>query len=307
MTQKHKQSLLLAVIDIGSNSVRMVIYDMSSRRPAVLRQKKVRCGLAKGLRNDHLHLNPRSVALTLKTLASFRTILDKNDVRSVCAIATAASRLVKKTPQGKTFHHRAEKALGHKISIISGKREAELGAKGVRVGWPHATGICGDFGGGSLELAQLKNGRIVHAVSLPLGSLTLMAEAEAKPMEAVSYLRQRLKQVNWLHHKKPVFYPIGGSWRTVARVLRKQQGATSPLVHGYTVTAAKVAPAIKIMAANDASAFKKMGRKIRRRAKLIPVAAMVLSELITLIQPYRIIFSSYGIREGIFSEHRMVG
>jgi len=307
MTQKQKTPHSFAVVDIGSNSVRLVIYNAAALRPEVIRQKKARCGLAKGLRHDHLRLDASAIMRTLKVLAGFKKILVREKVKEVYAIATAAMRQVRHTPQGKSFHRRAEMSLGYKIKIVSGKREAALGAKGVCVSWPYATGVCGDLGGGSLELAQLKNGRVVHVTSLPLGNLTLAAEAGADPMEAAYILHQRLKRIKWLRRGEPVFYPIGGSWRAVARVLRKQKSPKSPFVHGHTVAAARAAPAIKIMAASNASAFKKMGRKIRRRAASLPMAAMVLSELIAVIQPWLITFSSYGVREGILSEYQKAG
>ncbi len=304
MTPPQKPSRPFAVVDIGSNSVRLVVFDVSARKPEVLWQKKVRCGLARGLRHDCLSLDPRAAALTLKTLARFRVLLKKKNIEDVCAVGTAALRLVRRTPRGKAFRRRAEAALGNKIAVISGKREAALGAKGVCLAWPKATGICGDLGGGSLELSLVKKGRIVRVASLPLGILTLMAEANADPAKASLLLRSRLKKLAWLAENSSVLYLVGGSWRTVARVMRKKSHNPPGPVHGYAVPAATAAPALKAMAQAKSAAFRAMGRKIRRRAKYIPIAAMALGALLALMQPRRIVFSSFGLREGILREKR---
>jgi len=300
MSKRKKTAAPVGVVDIGSNSVRLVVYDLSAAKPKMTMQAKANCGLAKGMRHDHRRLNPDGVKKALRTLRRFRALLDKHQVEKVAAIGTAAMRQTRHTPQGRKFHAQAERALGHKISVVSGPREARLGAQGVTNSWPKANGICGDFGGGSLELTRVVNGENRQAVSLPLGSLTLLTETGGDRQAAAALIRRRLRRLSWLQDNGETFYTIGGSWRTLAHVLRGH-GKAQPM-HGHKLAAPKARPKLKKLAAAPVARFSKMGKKIRHRASMLPVAALVLSELMDIIQPQRIVFSGHGVREGIVAE-----
>ena len=300
MSKRKKTAAPVGVVDIGSNSVRLVVYDLSAAKLKATMQAKTNCGLAKGMRHDHRRLNVAGVKKALRTLRRFRSLLRKHKVEKVVAIGTAAMRRTRNTPQGRKFHAQAEAALGHKISIVSGPREARLGAEGVLNSWPEANGICGDFGGGSLELTRVVNGKSRQAVSLPLGSLTLLTETGGDREAAAALIRRRLHKLSWLQDDGQTFYTIGGSWRTLAHVLRGH-GKAQPM-HGHKLAAPKARPALKKLAAAPVSHFRKMGKKISHRAPMLPVAALVLSELMDIIQPQRLVFSGHGVREGLAAE-----
>src|SRR5262249_1873099 len=131
-----KTERLIGVVDIGSNSVRLVIYRIERGAPVAVKDKKAACKLADGMHHLHPELNARGVEKTLKALKSFRALLAKHKVTQVLAIGTAAMRAVADTPKGKAFHRKAELALGHAISVISGREEAQLTAHGVMAALP---------------------------------------------------------------------------------------------------------------------------------------------------------------------------
>jgi len=290
----------IAVIDIGSNSVRMVIYRVTGRKHEPIHEKKATCSLARRMTQDRPLLDREGMALALKTLSKFGRILRKRKVTKILAIGTAAMRMVAHTRAGKKFHRRAEKALGHKIAVISGRKEARLTAIGVMSALPKAVGICGDLGGGSLELASIVKGHVGHTVTLALGSLTLVTESQNDPFKAQALMHARLNHINWLSKgKNRTFYPIGGSWRAVGRIMLKMLHKTPRHIQGFTVKASIARKCARLIEQKKPAAFRKMQKKIRRRADVIPYAAAVLAELIDRIQPSRITFSAHGVREGL--------
>jgi len=294
----------IAVIDIGSNSVRLVIYRIAKGRHKPVYEKKATCGLARGMMHDNPRLNREGILIALKTLRIFGRILKKRKPKKVLAIGTAAMRAVIATRKGRAFHRKAERALGHKIAIISGRKEARLTAYGVMAGLPKAAGVCGDLGGGSLELASIYRNHVRHTVTLPLGSLTLVSESGGDPLRAEEIMHMRLNHVKWLGRMKgKTFYPIGGSWRAVARVMMKKQSRNKlGPVHGFTIKAARAYKYAEAMARQKPAKFRKMHKKIRHRAGVIPYAAAVLAEIIIRMRPARITFSGRGVREGMVQD-----
>jgi len=286
----------IAVIDIGSNSVRLVIY----RGFNPVYEKKTHCRLARNMTHDKPKLEKKNMDMTINTLHKFGRIIRKRKIKKIIAVGTAAMRAVIHTKQGRKFHKRAQNALGYKITVISGRLEARLTALGVMSEIPKATGICGDLGGGSLELASITRGKVGHTVTLALGSLTLINESKGNPIKAEMLMHARLNPAKWLsRHHGCVFYPIGGSWRAVGRIMRKMLHMPPRRIQGFTLRADIARRCARIIERQKSSAFKKMPRKIRQRADVIPYAAAVLVELIERIQPAKITFSAHGLREGL--------
>ncbi|HUY67773.1 MAG TPA: hypothetical protein VMV79_00545, partial [Alphaproteobacteria bacterium] len=291
---------------IGSNSVRLVIYRLGKRGHDIIEEKKAVCGLARGMGHDRPYLDAKGMAKTLKALRKFRRVIAQCQPRTVLAIGTAAMRAVERTKQGRAFHKKAERALGAKIAVISGIKEARLTAKGVMASLPRAKGICGDLGGGSLELAAIRRGRIGHTATLPLGSLTLIHETGGDALEAEAIMRARLGGLPWLgRHKGGTFYPIGGSWRAVARVMMSIRHRKPRSVHGYAISATAARKLAAFIAGQKPAAFRAMQKKVRQRADVVPFAAAVLVEIIARMRPARIVFSGHGVREGLVREYRV--
>ncbi len=293
----------IAVIDIGSNSVRLVIYDITEKKPSVIEQTKATCRLAEGLTEDKPRLNPQGRAKTLKALKHFHSLLKKNDVTNVIAIATAAMRAVASTAAGKSFLRKASKILGHPISIISGQKEAQLMARGIIASMPGLRGVCADLGGGSLELASVSAGRVEDTATLNLGSLTLYSESEGSTLTAAYRTRDCLADVKFLKRATGrTLYVIGGSWRAIGRVMKISMGLPIKQVHGYKVAASLARQYALAIAVRKPSFFRGMPKKISQRRAILPLAAIVMVELIDTLQPKNIVFSGYGLREGALME-----
>ena len=172
---KNKQNLKLkqaklAVIDIGSNSIRMLIYDdFSSSRVPFFNEKAV-CELGKNLDKSR-KLHKAGAVYALKVLKRFSEILNVSKITNLKIIATAVLR---EAMDAKPFVEEVEKLFKKKIEILSGYEEAECSAEGVKIGFDNVDGLVADLGGGSLELARVENGIITNKTSLPLGVLRLM-------------------------------------------------------------------------------------------------------------------------------------
>ena len=282
----------VAVVDIGSNSVRLVIYQRHGKAYKSIKDKKTTCRLALGMNHENPQLSRKGMIAALQTLREFHGIIEKSGATKVLAIATAAMRAVEHTAEGRAFHHKAEGALGHKITIISGRKEARLTAYGVMASLPKAIGICGDLGGGSLELASIDRGEVKHTSTVSIGTLTLLSETRGDPLVTENLVNQRLQNVAWLKQAKGKnFYAIGGSWRALGRIMMKKLGVPPRSVHGFAIKAELASQYALAIARQNPADFRTMPDKIRRRADIIPGAASTLAKLITLMKPRQIVFS----------------
>jgi exopolyphosphatase/guanosine-5'-triphosphate,3'-diphosphate pyrophosphatase len=159
----------IGVIDVGSNSVRLVVFDGMARSPAYFYNEKVLCGLGAGLSETGL-LNRDGIRRALATLHRFTALAARMDLSGMIAVATAA---VRDAEDGGAFCEQVERETGLQLHVASGAEEARLSAKGVLLGWPQADGLVCDMGGSSVELAQVADGEIGECTTGPLGPLKL--------------------------------------------------------------------------------------------------------------------------------------
>lgn len=281
----------VSVVDIGSNSIRLVVFDRLCRAPVPLFNEKVLCGLGRGLETSG-RLNEAGVELALANLTRFVTIAEAMEVSRLDFLATAA---VRDASNGHEFVAEVERRCALPVSILTGAEEAQLSALGVVAGIPEADGLMGDLGGGSLELVQLDAGRLGRHVTMPLGPLRLMAATEDRD-EARAIVDKHLDALDWLGDLKGrTFYPVGGSWRTLARVHMEQTRYPLHVIQQYQIGR---------RAAEDlARVLSRLGKRSlaglpRRRAEILPFGAIVLERLLKRTRPGRIVFSAYGLREG---------
>ncbi|PWC34420.1 exopolyphosphatase [Azospirillum sp. TSO35-2] len=282
----------VAVIDIGSNSIRLVVYDGLTRSPLALFNEKVLCGLGRGVERSGA-LNPEGVAQALTALERFASLAEGMRVGRLDVIATAAVRDAK---DGAAFVEAIGRRAGLTVRVISGEEEARLSAMGVLSGTPGADGLVGDLGGGSLELVTLDRGMIGEQVTLPLGPLRLM-ESGAKGGLA-KLIDQHLESLPWLSAMKGrPFYPVGGSWRAIAKLHMEQSGHPLHIIHHYTIPATDAREFTALLGRQSRSSLEKMAGS-RRRLDTLPYAALVLERLLRVVQPSKLVFSAYGLREG---------
>src|SRR5437763_9811873 len=211
----------IAVVDIGSNSVRLVVYEGLTRSPTELFNEKALCGLGREVQSTRL-LAADSVQHALATLKRFRALCETMKVRKTFAIATAAVRDAK---NGAPFIKLAERTIGADIEVLPGAREAEFTALGVISGVHRADGVVGDLGGGSLELVDIRGMHARHGLTRPLGGLAL-ADISAKSIKkAEKFVKKSLGGLPVLKAcEDRTFYAVGGTWRSFARLHMWQTG-----------------------------------------------------------------------------------
>lgn len=284
-----------AVVDIGSNSVRLVVYDGPPRAPIPICNEKALCGLGRDMTEEG-GLNPSAVNDALATLARFRHVLDDLGRPPVTVIATAAVREAK---DGKKFVE-AAKALGFDVTVISGEEEGTLAAYGVVAVEPQATGLVGDMGGGSLELAMLHKGQIRESVSLPIGPFNLMRAGKGDLKETAKFIDAQLASVKFLKPKNvDTLYSVGGAWRAVARIHMGLKSYPLSVLHHYEMTTAQTLDVCDLIARQSRRSLEEIPGIPRRRIDTLPLASMVLRAVVTRVKANKIVISSGGVREGL--------
>jgi exopolyphosphatase/guanosine-5'-triphosphate,3'-diphosphate pyrophosphatase len=296
----RKRATSVAVIDIGSNSVRLVVYEAMARSLVTLFNEKALCGLGREVQSTGL-LAPDAVAKALTSLRRFRALCRIQKVGRVYAIATAACR---DASNGPDFIAKAERICGVPIEILSGPREAKLSALGVVSGIHNPDGIVGDLGGGSLELIDVHGSRLRSGVTLPLGSLALQDSSHKSLKRAERIVRNDLVGVAQLKAGRGrTFYAVGGTWRALARIHIVQSGYPLRVMHGYSIPAADAldfAQRLRRLASANMLANIEIIADARR--PLLTYAALVLEHIIRVARPKTIVFSTFGVREGLLYE-----
>lgn len=286
----------IAVIDIGSNSIRLVVYDGLHRAPVPLFNEKIMCGLGRTVEKTG-RLNPEGVTLALDNIARFSRLIDGMDVSRTDVLATAA---VRDAADGAEFVEAVNARTGLIVRTIAGEEEARLSAMGVLSGTPGADGLVGDLGGGSLELVGLERGAIGPQVTMPLGPLRLVESCGGKLAAATRTIDQHLQALPWLAEcKGRPFYPVGGSWRALAKLHMEQVNHPLHVIHHYTVGGAQLRDFAGEISRLNRSALDKISGVSRRRSDTLPLAALVLERLLATVEPSEVVFSAYGLREGL--------
>ncbi|KPF93011.1 exopolyphosphatase [Rhodopseudomonas sp. AAP120] len=290
----------VAVIDIGSNSVRLVVYEALARSLITVFNEKALCGLGREVQSTGL-LATDAVDKALTALRRFRALVRVMKVGRVYAIATAACR---DASNGPDFIAAAERICGVSIEILSGPREAKLSALGVISGVHKPNGIVGDLGGGSLELIDVRGNAVRKGVTLPLGSLALQDASQKSLKRAEKIAKEALTGALPLKAARGrAFYAVGGTWRALARIHIAQSGYQLKVMHGYAIPAAEAlrfVRRLRTLVATNQLADLELVSDARR--PLLVYAALVLEYVIEAAKPKTIVFSTYGVREGLLYE-----
>jgi exopolyphosphatase/guanosine-5'-triphosphate,3'-diphosphate pyrophosphatase len=285
----------VSVVDIGSNSIRLVIYEGMSRSPAMLFNEKVMCGLGKGLAKTG-RMDQASVDRALASLHRFKALSKQARASTMFALATAAAR---EAENGPDFIHQAEMILGQKVRVLTGEEEAYFSALGIVSGFHDPDGIVGDLGGGSLELIDVAGGMIGKGITLPLGGIRLSEASGGSAAQARIVARKYLRTANLLKNGTGrAFYAVGGTWRSIGKLHMEVQNYPLHMMQGYELGFADAMDFLTdIVTAKDpkdpAYAAISKGRR-----NLLPFGAVAMQETIAIMKPSRVFFSAQGVREG---------
>jgi exopolyphosphatase/guanosine-5'-triphosphate,3'-diphosphate pyrophosphatase len=286
----------VAIVDIGSNSVRLVIYESFSRIPAVIHNEKAICAIGRGM-VTHGRLDDDGMVLAIEALARFRMLADAHGASARDAVATAAAR---DASNGREFIAKAERAWGGPIRILSGEEEAHLAAEGVLAGTPDADGLAADLGGGSLDMVTVKNGKTGAAMTLPFGPLRLMDQSKDDPDKARKLVDRGLEGFEKLGDLKGrSLYAVGGVWRSFARIDMENRNYPLHVLHDYPIPRSRVLDLCDVLSRQSRKSLELMRVVSRRRAEALPYGAVVLERLMLATGLKDVVVSAYGVREGL--------
>ena len=285
----------VAILDIGSNSVRLVIFERAARAPTTLFNEKLLAGLGRGLSTSG-RLEDEAVERTVSAIGRYRLLTQNASVGRIHVLATAATR---EAENGKAFVAEVERKIGAKVTILSGKEEAHYAALGVVAGVWHPSGLAADMGGGSLEVVDVDDHAVGAGETFPLGSLRLTDDAEGKISNAVKIADKHLKGADVLTNcAGKSIYAIGGTWRSLARLHMVRNDYPLHVMHNYTVPAAEFADFCETLFVNDATRIDDIEAVSRNRRALLPYGAVVMQKLMEHSRAVDMVVSAYGVREG---------
>ncbi|MEM5500566.1 Ppx/GppA phosphatase family protein [Ahrensia kielensis] len=285
----------VGVIDIGSNSVRLVLYEGLVRSPAILFNEKVSCGLGRGIAATN-RMDDGAVEEALEALVRFRALADQIGVGELYIVATAAAREAENGPE---FVEKAERILRQPIHILTGLEEAHFSAQGIISAFRAPDGIAGDLGGGSLELVDINGDLAGTGITMPLGVIRLGERAEASFPTAEKITRKDIKSADILDTGKGrVFYAVGGTWRNIAKLHISSTNYPLHVTHSYEVEPEELLKFLDKIKQGNLDKFEGISDVSNSRRALLPYGAIVLTEVIKRMEPSKIVFSSSGLREG---------
>ena len=293
-TSKPVRWRRVGVMDVGSNSVRLVVYDVRGRAMQPRFNEKVLAGLGRGLGATG-RLHPEGVETALAALARFASITRSQKVDSLFAFTTAA---VREASDGKTFVDRVRRETGLVLRVLSGAEEARFAAEGVLAGTPGVDGVVGDLGGSSLELARLAGGRYETGSTYPLGPLALDTGGGFSEDKVLARARELMASAPELRKAGDLFFAVGGAWRAIGTLHMELTRAPLHMLQNYEMDAQKLLPLLSDVM-NGRRYADVLQEIAKRRASTIPYAAAVLKAVIEAGKFRTVMISSCGVREGV--------
>ena len=285
-----------AVVDLGSNSVRLVVYEGLGRNPMSIFNEKAVLRLGRGLQATGL-LDPDGMAQAMTILHRYRAVAQAMGAHPIEILATAA---VRDALNGSDFVKQLRARMPDvPVRILSGVEEAELSSEGLLCGIPEADGLLADIGGGSLELVRLDQGKRSTALTLPLGVIRLSEQSGGDPSSARLIAEGAFRAIGWLNEiAGRDLYLVGGAWRALARIDMARTDYSLRMVHHYTIGRDEARDlCARILSASNRELAQLAGIS-RRRVEDLPFAAVVLRRLVRMSGARRVVFSASGLREG---------
>jgi exopolyphosphatase/guanosine-5'-triphosphate,3'-diphosphate pyrophosphatase len=285
-----------AIIDIGSNSIRLVVYQGRTRIPATMFNEKVMAGLGRGLAANG-RMGAGAMALAITGLKRYAALTRAMGIANVRTVATAA---VREASNGAAFIDRIRSECDLVVDVIDGEAEARAAAFGLVSGIPDADGVVGDLGGGSLELIRVANGEMGNRISLPIGALRLDAIRKRDRRALAPFIANALAKMDWAEEGrgKP-FYMVGGSWRALAQIHIWMEDHPLPIVHQYEMPADAPAKMFRSLSHTDAVTLKSVPHLSTSRLPSLPGAAMLLAAVVKKLGSSTVVASGFGLREGL--------
>ncbi|MEO0370411.1 MAG: Ppx/GppA family phosphatase [Pseudomonadota bacterium] len=285
----------VGVVDIGSNSVRMVVFDGAARSPAYFFNEKVMCELGAGLAMTG-RLNAQGRDRALAAMKRFHRLAEGMGTGPLTAVATAA---VRDAEDGAAFCADVERETGIRIWVLTGEQEAAFSAQGVLLGWPGSYGLVCDMGGSSMELAEINGGRVGRRMTSPLGPLKLRDVKGGKKGRKAQIKDYVAAMSDHLGEQRNRLFLVGGSFRALAKIDMERRTYPLTVAHEYRMSAASLRDTMRYIAEHDPDDLRARAGVSSARMALVPYCAEALKEVVKTFKPRDIAISSYGIREGL--------
>jgi len=308
----------IAVVDIGSNSIRLVVYDGMKRVPLPIFNEKVLCGLARNMERTG-GLDEAGATHAFDALERFMKLIKAMDTGKVYCFATSA---VRDAEDGDKFVHEVEKRCGLKVQVLSGSEEALFSAFGVASAFHEADGVIGDLGGGSLELAHIRFSRkgttekrspfpaysaVGECQSFPIGALRLESAARGKKNKGIEIIDKYIKQFPFkttLYGKD--FFAVGGGPRALAKLHISLTGYPLSILHHYRVKASEFLKTLRMVSSLSPARIRKLPSISPGRVETLSFTALVMERIILTGKPLNVVFSTHGVREGMLFDKLQV-
>lgn len=285
----------VGVVDIGSNTVRLVVYDAPTRLPIPIFNEKAECGLVRGMAETG-KLFPAGVKEALRSLRRFNLLSRTMGVERLALVATAA---VREAEDGPDFVAKVDDIFGVPVRVVTGHEEARLSAIGALSGNAEADGLLADLGGGSVDFQEMSMGGFGHSGTLPLGHLRLMEASEGSMKAARKLVASYLKDMPWLSEMQGrTLFLAGGSCRALARVFIEQMNYPLHVIDGYTLRRGEARRLSSILAGIGPDSVGQIQGISSSRQRTLPFAATVVDGLLKICEPDEVVFSGFGMREG---------
>jgi exopolyphosphatase/guanosine-5'-triphosphate,3'-diphosphate pyrophosphatase len=287
-----------AVIDVGSNSVRLVVYRIDGRAMTPVLNEKVMAGLGRDLSSSGA-LAPDGVDAALRAIKRFATLIEALQVKDVFPVGTAA---VREASDGREFARRVQEETGLALRILDGAEEARLSALGVSAGAPDAKGVVGDLGGASLELIEIGPKGAGRGETFPIGPLTLAREDGFDYARVAAQVAGTLADARVLGKRGGDFYAVGGAWRALGRIDMSMRNHPLGVLHYYEMSRAEVLKLADVVRKQSRRSLERLEEAAAKRAETLPYAAVVLERVMLAGGFDRVVLSAFGLREGVLLE-----
>jgi len=294
---KHKR---IGVLDIGSNSVRFVIYELFGAHFSPVYNEKVLAGLGRDLR-DTGYLSEKGKKLAFDSLRRFKAIADAQGLGELLIGATAALRVAEDAPD---FIDCVKSEIGLGISPISGEEEARLTAMGMLAADIRAQGLAADLGGASLEFVHVQDKEVAKGISLKLGPFEMLG---SKPSDAENFnnadihakIEGELAKIDFTAFKCQALHLIGGAWRNLASIHQQRHDYPMRTLQAYHLSPDDARDLAVWAYGEGREEILEWSGISDRRLETLPYSGYLLEMIIERMEPRVVIISTTGLREGL--------
>jgi exopolyphosphatase/guanosine-5'-triphosphate,3'-diphosphate pyrophosphatase len=299
----------IAIVDIGSNSARVVIYQRTSRFGFhLIKEQKAAIRISEGSFENGGYLQESAIKRAVDALQTFKEIIKDYKARKTLIIATAA---VRNAPNRYQFLKIIRERVGLNIKVIDGDKEAYYGAVAAKNLLPiKERTISVDIGGGSTDIALIQNNSVIDTISLDIGTIKikeLITDKNLPITKATKIINQELSKIPAAFKDTDSVVAIGGVLRTIAKSIMQESGYTFKKIHAFRYNFSEYQKHIESIL--NAKNYKELENLYIKESRFdtIKEGLIIFKELLTYLNIDRVTTSGVGVREGLFLHDMLRG